>query len=936
MEPSLTTILERALRTTGEPASARFAGSFTSTDEFLSAIGRAFPFVERLMKSDPARLRAILDTAPEKTIGTLLRPIEPTLSAMDLKRELRSRRQALLLCLAICDLGGVWPLEHVVSCLSDFADFSLEAALVGAWRQFEDRFGAEGVTPRNSGLALIGMGKLGGRELNYSSDIDFVAIFDPEKVPIPEAGTQTPQSVCVRVVQSVVEILNQQTSDGFVFRTDLRLRPNPGATPVAVSLGAAEHYYQVYGQNWERAAYIKARHCAGDSTVGAHFIDSLQPFIWRRSLDYGAVADIHAVKNQIHAERGRPDLGVRGGNIKLGPGGIREIEFFVQMQQLLLGGRDPTLRTTQTLAGLKRLSAAGHISKDVCERMSDAYCTFRHLEHRLQLREDAQTHEMPVDDASVAKIALAMGFSEADDFEKVIEKKLRCVHDTYADLFAKPAADSDVGSLVFTGVDDDPRTLRTLRRLGFVEPEAVTKSVRRWHRGDIRATRTVRSRELLTGLIPALLKQMSELGDPDRAFKGFDGFLAVLPGGFQLFALLTAEPAILNDIVQMCGAAPGLASRLGTQPALIEGLLSTIGADPVEIPTLPAEATLEDHLDEVRRVVNEHRTRISVGLVLGRIKPEDAGPALADMAEAAIERLVDQVVKNGMNEDFRKTRAELAIVAFGRLGARRLTTQSDLDLVFVYSPDEENGMGAEYFSRLTRRIVSALSVRTSEGELYSIDMKLRPSGGAGPAAVSFSSFQSYYARSAWVWEEMALTKARVLCCGEAFINSVDGVITQSLERQRDEEAVRQAVCEMRARLQKEKPPKSKYDLKRRAGGLTDIEFMVQFLVLIHASQIGRFPQSVDESLLRLGENSLLDEGTVQFLRQAYGICESLIQFVRAVAGSTPPQTLTPSQTRIASLSFGATAPEFDLLDAIDEQCTAVMAIQEQIFGQKIS
>lgn len=930
MEPSLTTILERALRTTGEPSSARFAGYFTSTDEFLESIGQNFPFIGRLMKSDPTRVQVMLSTAPDQYITDLLNPIKSDLSIADLKTVLRRRRQALHLCLAVCDLGGVWPLETVVRKLSDFADFSLESALAGAWHHAEERLGVNVTDSKRAGLALIGMGKLGGRELNYSSDIDFVAIFDPEKIPTPEEGAHTPQSVCVRVVQSVVDILNQQTSDGFVFRTDLRLRPNPGATPVAVSLGAAEHYYQVYGQNWERAAYVKSRQCAGDDAVGDRFIEMLQPFVWRRSLDYGAVADIHAVKNQIHAEKGRPDLGVRGGNIKLGPGGIREIEFFVQMQQLLLGGRDPTLRTTQTLAGLKRLAAAGHISIDVCVRMSDAYYAFRHLEHRLQLREDAQTHEMPVDDASVTKLALAMGFSVADDFERAFEAKLRTVHDIYADLFSHPSPEKGVGSLVFTGVDDDPRTLETLRGLGFLRPEEVTKSVRRWHRGEIRATRTVRSRELLTGLIPVLLQQMSQLGDPDRAFRGFDGFLAALPGGFQLFALLTAEPGILNDVVQMCSAAPNLARRLGAQPALIEGLLSTITAEPANIPELPDYASLEDHLDEVRRVVNEHRTRISVGLVLGRIDPDDAGPALADMAEAAIERLVDQVVKNGMDKDFRETSAALAIIAFGRLGARRLTTQSDLDLVFVYSPDEENGMGAEYFSRLTRRIVSALSVRTREGELYAIDMNLRPSGGAGPAAVSFSSFEPYYARSAWVWEEMALSKARVLCCDEKFMSAVDGVISQSLERKRDEEAVRNAVCEMQARLQKEKPPKSIYDMKRRAGGLMDIEFLVQFLALVHGRRVGRFPQSVDASLIRLGETAILDEGTVHFLRQAYRICEFLTQFVRAVAGATPPETLTPSQVRIASSAFGSTAADFDLARALDEQCAAVMAIQDKI------
>ncbi|HEX2760624.1 MAG TPA: hypothetical protein VHM27_08925, partial [Rhizomicrobium sp.] len=492
--------------------------------------------------------------------------------------ELRSAKRAAALAIALADIGGLWPLEEVTGALTRFAYACVQGALRFLLRQaaalhgMAEKNGA--VLEATTGLTVLAMGKYGAHELNYSSDIDLVVFYDAERFPFAKRGDA--RGAAVDIVRGLVKLIAETTSDGYVFRTDLRLRPDAGATQVAISLDAAEAYYENLGQNWERAAMIKARPCAGDPETGAAFKEMIAPFIWRRNLDFAAIEDIQSIKRQIHAHAGHSEVAVAGHNIKLGRGGIREIEFFAQTQQLILGGRHPGLRTASTLASLAALAVNGTIAPETAADLTRAYRYLRMLEHRLQMIEDEQTHTVPKSEEGVAHVACFMGHDDAQDFRAALTGILETVQGHYARLFQRETdlADSH-GSLVFTGVEDDPETLETLRAMGFGAPSQVAGTIRGWHHGRIRAMRSARARELLTKLTPAILKSLAATADPDSAFLQFDRFLSNLPSGVQLFSLFLARPEFLTLLAKVVGSAPRLATHLGRTPATLDALLDT-------------------------------------------------------------------------------------------------------------------------------------------------------------------------------------------------------------------------------------------------------------------------------------------------------------------------------------------------------------------------
>jgi glutamate-ammonia-ligase adenylyltransferase len=868
---------------------------------FVTGVEALSPFLKRTIRRKKGLLEAVLAADTADGLSCLYRD----LGNGDLRTALREARARLALGIALADLGEVWSVDEVTRALSFFADFCVDHALRAAWSDCVQLRGVTFDSPADepSGVCFIAMGKLGAHELNYSSDIDLVALYDPVRLGLAEDSRLAPRQFAVKVVQIAIDILSQQTMHGLVFRTDLRLRPNPGATPVAVSLTAAERYYEEYGQNWERAAFIKARHCAGDADVSNDFLSIIRPFVWRRTLDYGAVADIHAVKQQIHAQKGNSDLTVRGGNVKLGVGGIREIEFFAQTQQLLLGGRDPALRSPRTEEAIAALAAAGHVDDHTHRELCTAYRYLRRVEHCLQMREDAQTQTLPVEPDAFARIALLMNEPDAARFEQAVKDHMVRVHDAYAELFGPPEPLTPVpGSLVFTGVEDDPRTLETLSKLGFREPAIVTARIRRWHQGGLRATRSVRARELLTALVPRMLTRLGALDDPDSAFAALDAFLAALPGGFQVFSLFMTHPDVLDDVILLCQSSPQLSRQMGRRPALVEGLIDGMDVTPPpRVAPVPSE-TLEDRLDIVRRAVNEHRTRCAAAMVLARCDPFAVGRHLSDMADDAILDLVETVRRDAALND-QDPDGELAVLGFGRLGMRTLTVCSDLDLVFVYRAAEAADGGEVRFTRLVRRVVNALSVPTAEGGLFTIDMQLRPSGGAGPAAVSTGAFETYYRETAWIWELMALTKARVVGGPSALAGWITGEIDDILTRPRDAGLVGREVVNMRRRLLTEKPPRSPLDAKRLAGGLVDLDFIVQGLALMHGDRLGRVPQSTASALEWLGQKGVLADEEAKGLLTAYHSMESLTQYLRSAFGNQPPPAIDDArEQRLRQLS----------------------------------
>ncbi|MGC1301955.1 MAG: glutamine-synthetase adenylyltransferase, partial [Caulobacteraceae bacterium] len=544
----------------------------------LAPVFAASPYLARLAARSPERLEAILRDAPDARLEDLLQRTATIADAQEVdaaSQALRRLKAELHLLTALCDLGGVWDLERVVLALTRFADAAVQSALhvLAAQERQRGRLldgeGGRGPTP---GLFCLALGKHGGFELNYSSDIDISVFYEPEDLPV--APGVEPRVLAERLTRALAALLQEQTADGYVFRVDLRLRPDPSSTPVAMPVEAALSYYETAGQNWERAAMIKARPCAGDIPQGRRFLDELRPFIWRRSLDYAAIADIGSIKRQIHVHKVDERLVAPGHNLKLGAGGIREIEFFVQTQQLILGGRDRSLRSPRTLDALAALTAAGHVAPDAATDLSDAYVRLRGWEHRVQMIQDEQTHTLPEAAPARRAVAALAGASHLKRFDREVSEVLGQVNARYAALFAE---DEDLstafGSLVFTGVDDDPETLGTLKRMGFSRPAQVSTAIREWHHGRIPATRSERSRELFTRLAPRLLEAAQASGSPDNAFNRFADFFAALGSGVQVQSLFLAKPELFELVVRVMAFAPELAHALARQPSALDALL---------------------------------------------------------------------------------------------------------------------------------------------------------------------------------------------------------------------------------------------------------------------------------------------------------------------------------------------------------------------------
>ena len=903
----------------------------------LAPVFAASPYLAGLARRRPAQLATLL---AETAADARARILAETLAAADdggdmerVKQRLRELKAQLHLLTALADLGGLWDLDQVTGALTEFADAALRAAMVAAAHAEVDRgrltavaTGAAGPVP---GLFCVAMGKYGAFELNYSSDIDFSVFYDPDALPLAE-GVE-PATFAIRYTQAVAEALQQRTGDGYVFRVDLRLRPDPSATPVAVPIEAALDYYQTVGQNWERAAFIKARAAAGDIARGEAFLDELQPFIWRRNLDFAAIADIHSIKRQIHVHKVDDRLAAKGADVKLGHGGIREIEFYVQTQQLILGGRDPSLRVNRTVDALARLAAAGVITQDAAVQLTACYGDLRALEHRAQMIADDQTHKLPEDDGQRLRIAALWGERDLKHFDARVERVLKAVNARYGELFADDEdLSSSFGSLVFTGVEDDPETLKTLTRMGFDDPPQVSASIRNWHHGRIAATRSEHGRELFTRLVPRLLEACHATGAPNAAFRRFSDFFTGLSVGVQVQSLFLARPELFELIVRVMAFAPRLATTLARSPAALDALLdrgffAPFAPGEIEAAVQQALAGVEDGyegaLDAVRRISREQTFRIGVRVISGTATAAEAGPAFADLADACIRGLA----KASLAEVERQGGAfpgEVAVIALGRCGSREMTAGSDLDLMTLYRAAEPasmsaiKGWGAEtFYARFTQRLIAALSAPTAEGGLYEVDMRLRPSGTAGPVAVSLAAFESYYADEAETWEFLAMTRARVVwATSPAFAVKAEGELKQALRQARDAARTARDVREMRALMAKELPASGFWDMKRSPGGLIDIEFAAQYLQIVHAAAGGPLHPNTGAALLALEGAGLAPEATARVLREAWRLQQDLSQPLRVALDRNADPTEEPAAFR-ALLARAGQAGDFGGLRA---------------------
>ena len=924
--------------------------------ELIGAAASNSPYLARLLEREADNLERDLAGDPRIMLASMLAGLrfDEMPARGDMMRRLREVKRRASLLIALADLGGVWDLDEVTGALTRLADAALAASLRHAMHEAIERgrfAPADPIEPADdSALFFLAMGKYGAHELNYSSDIDFSCYFNAERLPV--AKNVEPREFAVRLTQATVALMQEATGDGYVFRCDLRLRPDAGSTQIAVSTRAAETYYESMGQNWERAAMIKARACAGDLVEGANFLSNLAPFVWRKNLDYAAIEDIHSIKRQIHAHAGHGEVAIAGHNIKLGRGGIREIEFFAQTQQLILGGRIPTLRRARTVDALAALTQRSIIAEQTRADLTETYEFLRTLEHRLQMMEDEQTHTMPKTAEGLSNVARFMGFGVTQIFSDTLRDHLLRVQSHYAKLFeGKPSLSEDSGSLVFTGVDEDPETVQTLKKLGFTQPEAVSATIRGWHHGRIRATRSEKAREKLTALMPLLLQALGKTANPDIAFTRFDKFLSGLPSGVQVFALLFSNPRLLDLIAEIVGTAPRLADHLAQRPGLLDVLIdidflrdrpSLAELGDSLAPLMKAAKTFEDRLDVARRWTKDQQFRVGLQLLRGESDGIAAGNAFADVAEAVIGALNDATLHETEAAHGHVKDGGMVVIAMGRLGGREMTAASDLDLIFVYdhAKDVASSDGARpiapsvYYARTSQRLISALTVMTGEGGLYDVDMRLRPSGNKGPVAVSFETFAKYQAEEAWTWERLALTRARVIAGPKALRERVEAVIRTALTTAREPKQILADVSEMRTRLDRERPAKSPWDLKEAKGGLFDIEFIAQGLQLVHAQTTPAVLRvNTLEALRALADAGCLSSADASALEQATRLYQNITQLLRlTVEGSFNPADASASlRALIAKTAALGTFGEIEARVTMVE--AEVRSLFERLIGQ---
>ncbi len=903
------------------------------------AIATCSAFLWDLIRADPGRLVALLRSDPiDRLAGRMAetaRDVAGSASDDEAMRLLRILKAEAALLIALADIGGVWDVTRVTQALTDVADAAVGAAITyllgGAVR-------AGKLTPVDpdrpdvgSGYFVLAMGKMGAGELNYSSDIDLIVFFDPE-APALAAGVEA-GPLFVRLTRQFIKLIQSRTEDGYVFRVDVRLRPDPSSTQIAISVPAALHYYESAGQNWERAAMIKARCCAGDRAAGAAMLAGLSPFVWRKYLDFATLADVHEMKRQIHAYRGHREVAVEGHNIKLGRGGIREIEFFVQTQQLIAGGRNPQLRGRETLATLRALADGGWIDAAARNDLEDAYRFLRTVEHRLQMVADEQTHTLPQSREELERFARFLGYASRDAFAEVLLARLRAVERHYASLFEHaPRFAAEQRGLVFPADADARETLAKLGEMGFRHPLEASVTVRRWLAGAPRALVGETARAHFAELAPLLIDHIAQAENPDAALVAFDRFLGHLHGGARLFSLLRQNPDLVALVALVLGTAPRLADTLAQHPQVLDPLVDPAffgalpGPDQIASSlarSLEQSGSYEDFLDRVRMFGHEHIFLIGARILSGTVSARQASEAFAGLADVIVRTLHGRVAETLRAVHGVIPGGDTAVLAMGKLGGREMAANSDLDLIVVYDFDpahpDSDGMrplhGAQYFARYTQRLINALTTPTNYGRLYHVDMRLRPSGRSGPVATSITAFEHYQHNEAWTWEHMALTRARVISASPPFAARVEALIHDVLRAERDATVVAADVVEMRRAIAAEKGDDVLWDIKYVAGGLVDIEFIAQYLQLAHAaSEPGILDTATAGVLDKAAQCGILDVEDAEVLRPAVRLYQDLGQILRlCLTAAFEPKTAGSGLTTL--LARAADVPDFATLEA---------------------
>lgn len=821
-------------------------GQQLAREQAIARARECSPFLRDALGARPDLERIFLFEGPEAAAAAAL-------SADAEKTEvlLRRRRTGLALAVALGDLSGELGLEEVTASLSAFADRAIDSALASA---IAERCPGAGV----EGMAVIALGKLGSRELNYSSDVDLMLLFDPARLPRRER--EDPGEAAVRIGKRMIQLLQQRTAVGYVVRVDLRLRPSPEVTPIALPVNAAISHYESSALAWERAAFIRARACAGDKALGRHFLKAVEPFVWRRSLDFGVIDEVAEISARIRDHYSQGSRLGPGYDLKRGRGGIREVEFFVQIQQMIHGGRDPSVRSAATLDAIAGLAAAGRLDRSAADHLADAYRLLRTIEHRVQMIDDAQTHLLPVQRDALDSVGRLHGLADG----QALVEQLR-PHVERAEARFDSLVPDRQGRL-----SNDPETLLgELRVLGFSDPQMAARRIADWRSGRARSLRSPASRTAFEAMLPALLEAIAAGPDPERALNRLTDIVERLSSGINLYRLLEARPALAALLAKLLAYAPALSDQLARRPVLLDGLIdeSSFSAPPdSEAIAKALEAAMRGlpydlALDRARRLINERRFALGVQLIDLRADPLAIAAGYARVAEGAVLALAGAAVGEFEEAHGRVAGSELVILGLGRLGGAALTHASDLDLVYLYtSPtapasDGPKPLGpADYFNRLASRVSAALSVPTAAGPLYEVDTRLRPEGATGMLAVSLDAFSRYQREEAWTWEHMAMTRARPVFGSKQAREETAAVVDEILQLPRDLAKVAADAARMRAEIERHKPPGGPFDVKLGRGGLVDLEFAVHVLQL--TTHIGLDPR-LETAVEQLASNELL-------------------------------------------------------------------------------
>jgi len=776
---------------------------------------------------------------------------------------LRQAKRRIALLTGLADLGGVWSLEEVTGTLSRFADTATTAAMRASIAQQIKRGKLPGQDENDietaGGMVALAMGKMGANELNYSSDIDLICLFDETRFDASDFADA--RMAFVRATRAMTALLSDLTGEGYVFRTDLRLRPDPSATPVCIAMEAAERYYESLGRTWERAAFIKARSAAGDIKAGDRFLKTLGPFVWRRHLDFAAIQDAHDMRLAIRQHKGLGgQITLAGHNMKLGRGGIREIEFFTQTRQLIAGGRDPQLRMKGTREGLAGLAQKEWIAPELAKTLSNHYVAHRTVEHRLQMVRDAQTHNLPTSEAEFDRLAALMDMNRSD-LEVDIHRRLNEVHDATEGFFA-PNAVAAVQEQI-------------------LDPEIME----RWR--TYPALRSERGAAVFERIKPAIVSRLAQAAKPQEALLALDGFLRGLPAGVQLFSLFNANPQLVELLVDIVSTSPALAQYLSRNASVFDAVIGgdffsewigqvSLQSDLREV--LDRESDYEAKLDTARRWTKELHFRIGVHLLRGLIDTKEAGVQYNDLARAVVGAIWPAVVEEFARRYGPPPGRGAVVLGMGSLGAGMLNTGSDLDLIVIYDPanvDISQGprqlATRSYYARLTQAMITAVTVPMAQGRLYEVDMRLRPSGNQGPVATSWASFQDYQRHNAWVWEHLALTRADYVAGPNDLGQDIETFRRGILNSPRDAKTVLAEVASMRARIATARPPESIWDPKIGAGRMQDIELFAQAGALLNSSPA----RETMSGLQACVAHGLIDDADRQVLQACYDKCWAL-------------------------------------------------------------